>query len=175
MEREGCSEQALTVVFGPQPEGLCESPRAHCDQCRLRFFAEPPKPPHSFLALDGFGRSQQDRGGSSVNFTHDIDAGVDPVTAVGVEPPSGSEHGLVALGRAAVSVGGGIAAVSEIGFDLRDPNHESLSIFQAVSQATADQLSRDAATIAGIEALGKRFSEAHSGGRSVAHGREYRP
>jgi len=165
VQREGRAKKTLSVVFEPESEGLRQSARPACDQFVLGITGQPTKRPHASQTLERFGGPEQNRGGLSRNAAHDVDAGVNPVAAIGVESPSRAEHASVARRGATMGVRSGIAAVAEIGFDLDQPNDQPFSGFEASNESTADEFGGDDAAVASIEGLAKGLGEGH--GRSI--------
>ncbi len=144
MKRQGAAEQAPAVVFEAQPEGLGESSGTHCDQCGSGIDPEPSKAPHPLVALEWFCRAQQDGRRPARSLADDVDAGVDPVAAIGVQASGRAKHRPVAVGLPGVGMGGGVAAVAEISLDLGNSNHEPLAAVQPVDDPTTDQICGDA-------------------------------
>jgi hypothetical protein len=128
MERERRAKQALAVVIEPQSESLGESPGPDGEERRFRVVLETSKASHATLSLDRFGGTKQHGGGAAVSLADDVHTGVDTVAAVAIEASGGSEHRPVALRRAGVRMGSGVAAIAQIGLYLRDLNHESFAV-----------------------------------------------
>ena len=156
----------MAVVIESESKGLGESAGAAGDRFAGGVEGQPSKRSHAGQPLEGFGRSKQDRGGASRDAADDVDAGVNSVASIGVEPSRWTEHGLVAWGRAGMGMGRGIAAIAEIGLDLDQSNHHAFSGFEASNQPATDQFGRDDAAIARIEGLAKGLAEGGHG-RSI--------
>ena len=116
---------------------------------------------HCGQPVDRFGGPQENRCGAFGDRANDVDASVDAVASIGVEPSGRSEHRLVARCRTSMSVGGGITPVSEVSLDLDDSNDEALVGLEAVDEATSDQLSSDDAAVSGIERPAKGATKGH--------------
>ncbi len=91
----------------------------------------------------------------------DVHAGMDSIASIRVQAPGGPEHGPISSGLARVGMGGGIAAIAQIGFDLDQAQDQAVARRETPNQSTPDQIGGHDARIAGIEALAEWFSEGH--------------
>ncbi len=73
-----------------------------------------------------------------------------------------------------MGVRGGIAAVTEVGLDFNESNHQTLSGFETPYQSTADQFGGDQPAITREEGPAKRLQEGHAGsiGQRMERARE---
>jgi hypothetical protein len=61
-----------------------------------------------------------------------------------------------------VGVRRGIAAITEVGLDLDQSNHQAFSAVETSNEPTADQFGGNDSAVACIEGLGKGLGEGHA-------------
>jgi hypothetical protein len=149
------------VVLEAEGEGLCETSRPGGQQPRIRAGGERTMRAHRVGPREWLDGPQQDRGADALPVAHDIDAGVDAVAQVGVQPSGRAEHAAVARRRSGVGVRARVRAVAHVGLHLDDPAGQARAVGERADEETAEQLGRHVDGRAREEASGQLSSRSH--------------
>lgn len=163
--RDGSAQNARSVVIESEPEGLGQTPGSAGDPAkrarRIGSGREAAKPSHRLQPLDGLGRPQQDRSTAPAGFADEIQAGVNAVAAVGVNPPRDIEHALVSLRPTNMRMRCRIAPLTQVRLDLDEPARQPISARGLVHEDRSDQVPCDVETGPIEEATRQPGAETH--------------